>query len=102
MKKLILLFSFYSCFATSSRAQWTQINLNPSLHFYNLQFVNDSVGFNNSQHTILKTSNRGLSWDTIYSDTTIYIFDIFFFNDSTGYFSGGFVAPPYSHFLNKT
>jgi photosystem II stability/assembly factor-like uncharacterized protein len=101
VKKSIYTILFFWTVNFNLYGQWQQLNLNPSLSFSKIQFVNDTAGFITTDNTILETNDSGLSWDTIYSDINVVITGIFFFDKDTGYFAGWNSSTSLS-FLNKT
>jgi photosystem II stability/assembly factor-like uncharacterized protein len=98
MKKLavfILLFIiYYSLLINHCSAQWYQITLPVSGSVYQMQFINNNTGWVNTQQsgygyifTLLKTTNAGVNWQPIFSDSS-KVKDFQFLNDSIGYAHG--------------
>lgn len=71
--------------------QWQWQNPTPQgNNLYTVFFVNDSVGFSaGNLGTILKTRDRGETWDIFHSGQSDKIVDIFFINENNGYAIGG-------------
>jgi len=104
MKVIIILLAILS-FPFISIGQWQILSANSSAldRYGGISFVNDSTGFvtvttYSNQDAfgsyILKTSNYGDSWDTVYSALTniqlteVLIEDVFFINEDIGWASG--------------
>ncbi|MBP7498147.1 MAG: hypothetical protein KA792_10840, partial [Bacteroidales bacterium] len=62
------------------------------LYLTDSYFVNKDTGFAtccNSKNSIIKTTDGGLNWTTIYSETYQCFYEILFVNENTGYVIGG-------------
>ncbi|MCX6156639.1 MAG: T9SS type A sorting domain-containing protein [Ignavibacteriae bacterium] len=84
---LQLLLTFNYC-----NSQWYQINLPVAGSVYKMQFTNTSTGWatvkqTNNHYTLIKTTNSGLNWFSIYSDSAKVI-TFQFINDTLGYAMG--------------
>ena len=60
-------------------AQWYQQNSGTTNQLWNVQFVNDQVGWTNSHQGLYKGTNGGQNWQ--YQYTHYPIFHIFFNNE---------------------
>jgi photosystem II stability/assembly factor-like uncharacterized protein len=92
MKKTILIlalilhltFTIYDC-----SAQWYQVNLPVTGTIQQVQFANQNVGWlllreSSTKYTTIKTSNGGINWITIFSDS-LKVVQFQFINDTLGY-----------------
>ncbi|NLK57618.1 MAG: T9SS type A sorting domain-containing protein, partial [Bacteroidales bacterium] len=69
---------------------------------YKVIFVNDTVGYIcGANGTVLKTENRGLTWNNIGISTALNLLSMSFINQDTGWISGGNGGYPYGLFGNK-
>jgi photosystem II stability/assembly factor-like uncharacterized protein len=85
---------------TDAGANWTGIDMTPyAVSLVDCYFFNDSVGltigsaggssYNSGNSVVLRTTNRGESWETVYKSvrTKEWGWKLFFLNDSIGYVS---------------
>ena len=98
MKKLsiLLFFCFIQFFAS---AQWTQLNSGTNANLKGVFFINSDTGFavgwhfNNANGIVLKTTNGGLTWDSIDYGLSNNVYDVSFVNDQVGFICGeGFIS----------
>ncbi|HYV94899.1 MAG TPA: YCF48-related protein [Chitinophagales bacterium] len=97
MKKLSILL-FFCCTQFFASAQWTQLNSGTYFGLYDVSFVNSDTGFAVGHgHSIdfgivLKTTDGGLTWNSVDYGFTKNVYSISFPSDQVGYICGdGFI-----------
>ncbi len=86
--------------STDAGTTWTGYNMSPyAVSLVDVHFFNDSVGlavgsvdgltFNSGKSLVLRTTNGGMSWETVFKSSRLkeWGWKIFFTNDSVGYVS---------------
>lgn len=86
--------------STDNGTTWTGTTMSPyAVSLVDVHFFNDSLGFtigsadgsafNNGKSVVLRTTNGGTSWETVYKSVRLkeWGWKIFFANDSVGYVS---------------
>ena len=75
---------------TDSVSQWIVSSFKANdMSMYSVEFATNDVGFIGGRNKIIKTTNGGLLWDTVYSSGGLVFFDdIQFFSEQNGYALG--------------
>jgi photosystem II stability/assembly factor-like uncharacterized protein len=97
MKKIAFLAVIF--WTNGAFSQWTMSRINENENHNNVSLLSNKIAFMDSYGKIMKTSDGGLTWSTVYSDAGSTIVDLFFINGKTGYFN---VEKGTSTFLKKT
>ncbi len=90
MKRLKLYFvSLVILVSSTVMAQWVQKTSGTTDFLTGIHFPSSNVGFVvGIGGTILKTSDTGETWNTVYSNTNISLKSVYFLNDSVGFAVG--------------
>lgn len=91
--------AIFLLYATVSMAQWLPLNVEYNDRYNHVIFVNDKTGFIDGPGKVLKTSDAGMSWQTIYDDAAVSIVDISFLSDQIGFIAAEREGKP---FISKT
>ncbi|MBI5403471.1 MAG: hypothetical protein HY959_08720, partial [Ignavibacteriae bacterium] len=89
---ILFLIAHCTLYIENCSAQWYQINLPVSGSIYKMQFINQNTGWatiyqSNYHYTLIKSTNSGLNWFVIYSDSA-KVKTIQFINDTLGFAMG--------------
>lgn len=90
MKKIILILFLYLISFVSSEAQWYTQQSGTTNALYDIEFVNEKIGFSCGDGVILKTMNGGINWTNILNDAPIKPFSGIFPVDSNLIYAVGF------------
>ncbi len=72
-----------------SFGQWTPVSMGVNTNFFDVQFVNESVGFvSGNLGTFLKTTDNGLTWININNTGDLHTFKFHFPSETVGYALG--------------
>jgi photosystem II stability/assembly factor-like uncharacterized protein len=86
--KLFLFFNFFSTLLYS-QSGWFQQNSGTNKYLNSCYFVNDYIGFIAcNDGLIIKTTNGGTSWYTVYNNNRYDMYTVFFIDNSTGWVGG--------------
>jgi photosystem II stability/assembly factor-like uncharacterized protein len=80
-----------------SKSQWIKVESNNSIALYSIFFPSENIGYavggtegmSNNQ-VILKTTNKGLNWNTLISTESSSLKSVFFPSNDTGYAVGNY------------
>ena len=92
MKKLksLIFFIFISGLIFGQSIEISYLNQNESSNFRDIYFVDGLVGYASSYSgKIIKTSDGGETWTTIYSNSDINVLGLYFINEDYGFAVGG-------------
>jgi len=92
MKKLsILLITLFAL--NTVNAQWVQLSSGTSNNLHSVFFIDSNTGFVVGDNgTILKTTNGGANWVTIYTtNSSASLYSVYFLNSDTGYAVGNMI-----------
>jgi photosystem II stability/assembly factor-like uncharacterized protein len=68
----------------------TYLKTNLPNNFNTIFFVDETIGYIAGYNgAIYKTSDAGITWNKLFTDTTLPLYDIYFFNDKEGFAVGG-------------
>ncbi len=84
---LILTLCFLA--STSIHGQWTSLNSGTQKDLHGVTFINSQTGFMCGEDIILRTTNEGVSWDSI-SSSNGQTLKAIMFNGNSGYATGTF------------
>ena len=85
--QLNIVFLVLLSFSTIS-AQWTQKTSGVNDNLTAVHFPTSNIGYVVGSGTILKSIDAGETWNTIYSNPSIYLKSIYFINESIGFAVG--------------
>jgi photosystem II stability/assembly factor-like uncharacterized protein len=97
MKKIAFLAAIL--LANEAFSQWTLSSINKDENHNNVTLLSDKIAFTDGYGKILRTTNGGKSWETVYSEAGATVVDLFFVNEKTGAFN---VEQGDKTFLKKT
>lgn len=76
-------------FFTISSGEWIAQNSGTTLSLYSVHFLNENVGFcAGSDAIILKTTDGGNNWNTVFFDPDLWLLTVYFINDYKGFAVG--------------
>lgn len=85
-----ILLTCITCISNAQNEEWHLLPFVPSQTLWDIHCINkDTVIAVGDNGYIIRTSNGGSHWDSIYSGVTYSLFKITFLNDSIGYICGG-------------
>ena len=90
MKKIILILSLFLIFFIDCEAQWYTQQSGTTNALYDIEFINDKIGFSCGEGVILKTTNGGMNWINILNDAPIKPYSGIFPVDSNLIYAVGF------------
>lgn len=92
MKPLIKIITIAFLVATvqNANAQWIQITSGVSVNLNDVFFPTPSLGYIvGDSGTVLKTTDTGNTWQSIYTDSSLSFQSVYFTSVDTGYVAGG-------------
>lgn len=106
MRKILLILLLHFSPIAYSQSNWEWVNPRPTgSHFTSSHFINDQTGFASTvDATVLKTTNGGTNWTTIYTGYYRNFTSIYFLSKDTGFIttSDNSLPPPAQNFLLRT
>ncbi|MBK8983340.1 MAG: hypothetical protein IPM38_13715 [Ignavibacteria bacterium] len=90
MKKLYLILFLYLISFINTEAQWFTQQSGTNNALYDIEFINDKIGFSCGEGVILKTTNGGMNWINILNDAPIKPYSGIFPVDSNLIYAVGF------------
>lgn len=89
MKIIVISILFMLGINSLTFGQWTQLNTGANNNFYDVQFLNDSIGFvSGTAGAILKTTDNGNTWINVNNTGSSTTFKFHFPGDTIGYAVG--------------
>ncbi len=84
-----VIFTFFTLYSLQSNAQWEAVDLGTTDNFYDVHFINDTIGWIAGDNAVYKTINGGGNWtryNSAVSDTRYY--GVYFKDEQNGWAIG--------------
>lgn len=96
MKKICVIL-FILVISIRIKAQWIEVESNNSIPLYSFYFTNENIGYAvgglegmSNYQVILKTTNKGLTWNSLISTDSYSLKSVCFTSNDTGYVVGNY------------